>query len=127
MVAKGDDRPAMDLAPPRQETPMLYEFKSRATGTITMTEPVGRKVLEIIGKSPDAQGIITVQQIPGAIQALKAAADRDRKAEEAARKGTKDEDDDDAKNYVGISQRVVPLIEMLGEALKAGKDVTWGV
>ncbi len=106
---------------------MLYEFKSRATGTITMTEPVGRKVLEIIGKSPDAQGIITVQQIPGAIQALKAAADRDRKAEEAARKGTKDEDDDDAKNYVGISQRVVPLIEMLGEALKAGKDVTWGV
>lgn len=106
---------------------MLYEFKSRATGTITMTEPVGRKVLEIIGKSPDGQGIITVQQIPGAIQALKAAADRDRKAEEAARKGTKDEDDDDAKNYVGISQRVVPLIEMLGEALKAGKDVTWGV
>lgn len=109
---------------------MLYEFKSRATGTITMTEPVGRKVLEIIGKSPDPQGIITVQQIPAAIQALKAAADRDRKAEEAARKGSKDAtdgDDDDAKNYVGISQRVLPLIEMLGEALKAGKDVTWGV
>ena len=50
MVAKGDDRPAMDLAPPRQETPMLYEFKSRATGTITMTGPVGRKVLEIISE-----------------------------------------------------------------------------
>ena len=92
-----------------------------------MTDPVGRQVLGIIGKSPDPQGIITVQQLPAAIQALKAAAERDRKAEEAARKGAKDEDDDESKNYVGISQRVQPLIEMLGEALKAGKDVTWGV
>lgn len=106
---------------------MLYEFKSRATGTITMTDSVGRQVLEIIGKSPDPQGIITVQQLPAAIQALKAAAERDRKAEEAARKGAKNDDDDESKNYVGIHQRVQPLIEMLGEALKTGKDVTWGV
>lgn len=108
---------------------MLYEFKSRATGTITMTDPVGRQVLEIIGKSPDPKGVITVQQLPAAIQALKAAAEKDLKAEEAARKGAKNDDDEeeDSKNYVGIHQRVLPLIEMLGEALKAGKDVTWGV
>lgn len=108
---------------------MLYEFKSRATGTITMTDPVGRQVLEIIGKSPDPKGVITVQQLPAAIQALKAAAEKDLKAEEAARKGAKNDDDEeeDSKNYVGIHQRVLPLIDMLGEALKAGKDVTWGV
>lgn len=108
---------------------MLFEFKSRATGTITMTDPVGRQVLEIIGKSPDPKGVITVQQLPAAIQALKAAAEKDLKAEEAARKGAKNDDDEeeDSKNYVGIHQRVLPLIEMLGEALKAGKDVTWGV
>ena len=107
---------------------MLYEFKSRATGTITMTESVGRKVLGILGKSPDPKGIVTVEQLPGAIQALKTAAERDRKAEEAARSGTANQDDDDdSKNYVGISQRVVPLIEMFEESLKAGKDVTWGV
>lgn len=106
---------------------MLYEFKSRATGTITMTGQVGKQVLEIIGKSPEPKGIITVQQLPAAIQALKDAAERDRKAEAAARQGAKDEEDDESRNYVGISQRVAPLIEMLGDALKAGKDVTWGV
>lgn len=106
---------------------MLYEFKSRATGTITMTEQVGRKVLQIIGKSADAQGIVTVAQLPAAIQALQAAADKDRKAEEAARKGENGDDDEDNKDTVGIHQRVAPLIEMFQEALKAGKDVTWGV
>ena len=105
---------------------MLYEFKSRATGTITMTESVGKKVLHVIGKTPGPQGIVTVQQLPAAIQALKDAAERDRKAEEAARHGASD-DDEEAKDYVGIHQRVVPLIEMFEDALKAGKDVTWGV
>ena len=38
-----------------------------------------------------------------------------------------DDEEEDSKNYVGIHQRVLPLIDMLGEALKAGKDVTWGV
>lgn len=108
---------------------MLYEFKSRATGTITMTDAAGAKVLGLIGKSPDPQGIITVAQLPEAIQKLKAAAAADRKAEEAARKGDLrvDEEDEDAKNAVGISQRVLPLIEMLEASLAAGKDVTWGV
>ncbi len=111
---------------------MLYEFKSRATGTITMTESVGRKVLQIIGKSPDPKGIVTVAQLPGAIQALRDAAERDKKAEEAARSGVNtgdqdDQDDEETKNVVGISQRVAPLIEMFQDALKADKDVTWGV
>jgi|SRR5687768_9625904 hypothetical protein len=118
---------------------MLYEFKSRATGTVTMTESVGRKIVELIGKSPGPKGIITVDQMPAAIKALRAAAERDRKATEEARRGTSggaaaraaSKVDDDAKeeekNAVGISQRVVPLIEMLEAAHAAGKDVTWGV
>ncbi|MET0508698.1 MAG: DUF1840 domain-containing protein [Burkholderiaceae bacterium] len=117
---------------------MLYEFKCRATGTVTMTESVGRKIVELMGKSPGPKGIITVDQMPAAIKALRSAAERDRKATEAARRGTpagaavpaaaKDDDaKEEEKNAVGISQRVVPLIEMLEAAHAAGRDVTWGV
>ena len=67
---------------------MLYEFKCRATGTVTMTESVGRKIVELMGKSPGPKGIITVDQMPAAIKALRSAAERDRKATEAARRGT---------------------------------------
>ena len=48
MTARSVSKPGF-----RKEISMLYEFKSRATGTITMTDSVGRQVLEIIGKSPD--------------------------------------------------------------------------
>ena len=48
---------------------MLFEFKSRATGSVVMTADVGKKVLPLIGKSPDPQGIITVNQMPAAIAA----------------------------------------------------------
>ncbi len=120
---------------------MLFEFKSRATGTVVMTEPIGKKVLALIGKSPDAKGIITVAQMPEAIRILQEAADRDKALSQAARSAkpadkpapkpaaTGDEaageDDDDAS--IGIGQRVFPLIEMMGAAHKAGKDITWGV
>jgi hypothetical protein len=39
---------------------MIYVFKSKATGTVVMTQPVAEKLLAIIGKSPGQQGIITV-------------------------------------------------------------------
>ena len=38
---------------------MLYKFKSRATADVIMLESNGRQVLEIVGKTPGASGIIT--------------------------------------------------------------------
>ena len=37
---------------------MLYKFKSRSTGDLIMLEVNGRQVMEILGKDPDAPGII---------------------------------------------------------------------
>ena len=64
---------------------MLFEFKSRATGTVVMTGDVGKKVLPLIGKSPDPKGIITVDQMPAAIAALEAACKREKELAAAAR------------------------------------------
>lgn len=133
---------------------MIYEFKSRATGSIVMTEPVGQRVLEIIGKEPGPRGIITVDQIPGAIAALRKAVDdealmRIERAQQATagggafgehspgegrstnpvdRDGDEEDDDDTrAHPHVSLAQRVFPFVEMLEAAHQAGKDVTWGV
>jgi cyclopropane-fatty-acyl-phospholipid synthase len=128
-----------------QEVPMLFEFKSRATGSVVMTSDVGKKVLPLIGKSADAQGIITVDQMPAAINALEAACKRENELAAAARDKAKslstraqnaavsqpDSDNadnpDDDPHLIGICQRVYPLIEMLKASHSAGKDITWGV
>ncbi|MDO5102116.1 MAG: DUF1840 domain-containing protein [Lautropia sp.] len=104
---------------------MLYEFRSRATGTITMTSKTGAEILRIIGKDPDPTGIITVAQIPGAIAALQKAADDEPPPPADA---AKPQDDDTPKEpFVSLRQRVYPLIEMLEQAKAADADVTWGV
>lgn len=127
---------------------MIYEFKSRATGTIVMTEAVGHRVLEIIGKDSGPQGIITVDQIPAAIAAIESAVgeERMREAERAQHSGegggafgqhspehprtdqdVQDYDDPVARQQISLAQRVFPFVEMLRAAHAAGKDVTWGV
>lgn len=104
---------------------MLYEFKSRGTGSLTMTSSVAERLLEIIGKSPGATGIITVDQMPAAIESIRRAV-----AHEPARpvdEEQQDGPDQDPNAYVSLEQRSYPLIEMMKEAQQAGTDITWGV
>lgn len=139
---------------------MIYEFKSRATGSVIMTRAVAEWILQIVGKAPGRTGIITVDQMPGAIDALNRAIEQEREALRAERRamefgtpgasargvapaaapagsvgstgasGAKADDTDptDHDPYpVSLAQRAFPFIEMLKQAHKAGKDVTWGV
>lgn len=105
---------------------MIYEFKSRATGTVVMTRSVGETILDIIGKAPAPQGIVTVEQMPAAIAAL----DRAVQAARALPAEPPDPEDpegrDDAR-LPTLAQRAYPFVEMLKAAHRAGKDVTWGV
>ncbi len=119
---------------------MIYEFKSRATGSVIMTKPIAEWILQIVGKSPGPTGIITVAQMPSAIDALNraiAAEKEQLRAAEAEERdaplnGSPGADDADAKGdpeayKVSLAQRAFPFIEMLETARRAGKDVTWGV
>jgi len=108
---------------------MLYKFKSRATSDLIMLEPVGRRVLQIIGKSPDeAQGIITAEQIPAAIAALQKAVDEE-EAHRAAPEEERAEDGGEApqepSERVWLRQRVAPFIEMLQISAAQGREVIW--
>lgn len=101
---------------------MLYEFKSRATGTVIMTQSVGDLVMKALGREPAAQGVITVEQMPDALAALKTAAHAE--PPPPAQGG---DDGEEADDQVAFSARVKPLIDMLERAAAAGKNITWGV
>ena len=111
---------------------MIYEFKSRATGSVIMTKPVAEWILKIVGKEPGATGIVTGEQMPAAIAALRKAIDEERAALRAEESGgvaaaAPEEAAGEDAWLVSLAQRAFPFIEMLEAAHKAGKDVTWGV
>ena len=105
---------------------MLYRFKSQATADIVMLQGTGELLLKIIGKAPEPKGIITVAQMPAALDAL-ARAVADSEATPAA--APDEESDEHAQEgaSVQLRQRAAPLVVMLKEAAAAGKDVVWGV
>lgn len=110
---------------------MLYKFKSKATGDVIMLEGNGRRVLEIIGKSADAKGILLPTQIPAAVAALHAAIAEEEAQRKALARASGVPDDEAAlaagKDPVSLRQRAQPFIAMLERALKADVEVVWGV
>ena len=110
---------------------MLYEFKSRATGTVVMTGPVAEQVLAIVGKAPGPQGIFTVEQMGPAIAALQAAVERERTERESdprdADRHRDDEDEADRTPSISLAQRAWPLMDMVRAARAADQVVTWGI
>jgi hypothetical protein len=106
---------------------MLYRFKSKASGDVIMVKAHGDQVLAALGKEASPKGIVTVEQLPGAIAALQAAIERD----DAARRATADlaEDDGgtDPARAVGLKRRAWPMLDMLQRARAEGVDIVWGV
>lgn len=104
---------------------MLYKFKSQAAADVIMLQPDAETLLKIIGKSPGAQGIVTVQQVPAAVAALRqaiAAQKQAANAPAAQKKQARDEEDD-----VSLERRATPFIALLERSAAEGKDVVWGV
>jgi hypothetical protein len=107
---------------------MLYKFKSKAAGDLIMLEPNGRRVLEIIGKAPGAQGIILPEQMNPAITALERAVAQ----EEADHHAAIDEAQAAGRplpqfEAIGLRQRVLPFTDMLRRCSAADKEIVWGV
>ncbi len=104
---------------------MLYEFRSKAGGTVVMTQPVAERLLEIIGKPPARAGVFEPEQLPAAIAAIEAAVAREKPV-------SVDEDDEQQAlppmaRAVSLRQRAWPLLELFRAALAREQRVTWGV
>ena len=106
---------------------MLIVFKSAASGELITFEKNAREMLDVLGKDRDeGKGIVTVDQLPAAIDRIRQAI-----ADDSARHAAAPDDDTPAASGTGdgvsFHQRAVPLLEMLERALKDAVPVTWWV
>lgn len=110
---------------------MIIVFQSQAAGDVIMFGDVAQRMMAIMGKEVADQGIVTLEQLPDAIARLKAAI----AADKAERAGRSEDDlpheeraaDGSSRPFVNLTQRAVPLIELLELALKKNKPVVWGI
>jgi len=106
---------------------MLVTFKSAATGDLVMLGKSGKEILALLGKDPEALcGIITVEQLPGAIEALQTAISSD-KARQGKQPAEENETEKNGGREINLYQRALPLLEMLERASQERKPATWGV
>ena len=109
---------------------MIITFQSAAAGDVIMFGDVAQRMMEIMGKEAGSKGIVTVEELPAAIAKLRAAMAAD-KADHARAVNAdwpqNELDSRDEKVPVSLTQRAVPLIELLELSLKKGRPVVWGV
>jgi len=100
---------------------MMYKFKSKATGDLIMTQPVGDRVLSLIGKPATPQGIIDVDELQAGMSALEAAV-----AAESPKPADDGDDSSPKADTVSLRQRVWPMVEMMKRALAEKQPIVWG-
>lgn len=113
---------------------MIVIFQSPASGDVIMFGDVAKRMMTLMGKEPTDKGIVTVEQLPEAIARIKAAIEADK--QQRAGKNPEDlpqtEPDGSgspgsSRPYVSLTQRALPLLELLEWSLKKKKPVVWGV
>jgi hypothetical protein len=107
---------------------MLVTFTSGVCADVMMFGEVAKQMMEIIGKELTPRGVITVEQLPQAIARLREAVAEDHKLRQGAQPPRADEEnDEERRERVSITQRALPLIELLECSLREEKPVLWGV
>jgi hypothetical protein len=113
---------------------MIVTFKSAASADVIYFGDVAKRMMELMGKDVAEKGIVTVEQLPEAINLLKAAilADKERHRQHLMEEGddgpkTETAADGGSRPFVSLTQRAVPLLTMLEESLGEKKPVVWGV
>ena len=110
---------------------MLITFKSTASNDVLMFDTAAKDFLRCIGKAPDeTTGIITVDQLPAAIDSVRAAIAADKTQPPTAADPAEKEvagADDEHDERVGFGVRAVPMLELMERALAEGAPVVWGV
>ena len=105
---------------------MLVTFRTKAYANITMFGDVAKQLLELMGLSGTIPSAIEAEDVPAALARLETAIAQRRTAESAqARDDDQGRDDYDAPRKVTLSQRAVPLLELLRAAAAKKSDVMW--
>jgi hypothetical protein len=95
---------------------MIVTFSTKAYANITMMGDVAKDMLKIMGHSGTVPGAFQPQDLPTALANLQKAVDSSKAAEQ---------DPKDGEFKPGLSQRALPLINLLTAAIEADADVMW--
>ena len=105
---------------------MLVTFRTKAYANITMFGDVAKQLLELMGLSGTIPSAIKAEDVPAALARLETAIAQRQPADAAqARDDEQRRDDYDAPRKVTVSQRAVPLLELLRAAAANKSDVMW--
>ncbi len=120
---------------------MPITFKSQATGDLVMLNQHAEALLQLLGKTSTAPGIIEVADMPQALSVFRAIPDprEDAHKAHAAEALTGDTPEDGAEEAespktlsfqdepVSLRQRAAPFIRLIEQAQAEGKPIVWGV
>jgi len=105
---------------------MLVTFRTKTYANITMFGDVAKQLLKLMGHSGTIPSAIKAEDVPAALARLETALALRQAADAAeAREDERGRDDHDAPRKVTLSQRAVPLLELLRAAAAKKSDVMW--
>jgi len=97
---------------------MIYQFRSKAGPDVIMLSDLTERIFTILGRQLEAQGIFTVEQLPGLITALETAILNDLEERK---------ENDKPKKSDRLGQRAYPFLELLKQSNAKEEPVMWGV
>ncbi len=101
---------------------MLITFKTAAYADITMFGDVAKALIHLMGHSGTIPGAILAEDVPKALEKLRAAVTHN---PDAPLNPHRDDDDDARSESISLSKRALPLIELLEAAARDEKNVMW--
>ncbi|MGQ9660446.1 MAG: DUF1840 domain-containing protein [Thermochromatium sp.] len=102
---------------------MLIRFETPAYATIIMFGEVAVTLIRLMGHSGTVPGALLAEDVPAALERLKAAVAEHPNATLDPTTPTSRKDDDSPQ--VSLAHRALPLIELLEAAARAGENVMW--
>ncbi|PAJ78634.1 DUF1840 domain-containing protein [Burkholderia ubonensis] len=104
---------------------MVVTFRSSAAPDIVMLRDLAHYLLGLAGKTLDVRGVILADELPGAIARLEQAIREDTARENAHERSTQMLHTDGPPHTGELAQRAWPLLDMMREARKQGRNVMW--
>ncbi|MEX3582308.1 MAG: DUF1840 domain-containing protein [Burkholderia sp.] len=106
----------------------MITFKSKAAQDLDVLKDFAVYVLGIVGKPTGQRGVITHEELDGAIARLEVVTDQARRASAEYGGHFHEEEADHAHHEVppSVAQRFAPFLGMLRAAKEQNADVHWG-
>ncbi|WP_175655433.1 DUF1840 domain-containing protein [Burkholderia ambifaria] len=106
---------------------MMVTFRSAAAPDIVMLRDLAEYLLGLVGKGLDVRGVISTDELPGAIARLELAITDDVARESAHERSTQALRSKLSPHAGGLAQRAWPLLDMMRAAQEQGRHVMWSV